>query len=95
VTFVLTNGGHNAGVLSEPGHAHRHFRIALHRHDEQYVDPETWLAANPQRAGSWWPAWSAWLAERSGDPVAPPPLGGSRTRYEPLEDAPGRYVLVQ
>jgi polyhydroxyalkanoate synthase subunit PhaC len=95
VTFVLTNGGHNAGVLSEPGHAHRHFRIALHRHDEQYVDPETWLAANPARAGSWWPAWTAWLAERSGEPVAPPPLGRSGSGFAPLEDAPGRYVLVQ
>jgi poly[(R)-3-hydroxyalkanoate] polymerase subunit PhaC len=40
VTFVLTNGGHNAGVLSEPGHAHRHFRIASQRHGEQYVDPD-------------------------------------------------------
>jgi polyhydroxyalkanoate synthase len=25
-TFVLTNGGHNAGILSKPGHPHRHFR---------------------------------------------------------------------
>jgi poly(3-hydroxyalkanoate) synthetase len=43
ITFVLTNGGHNAGVLSEPGHRNRHFRMALHRHGEQYVDPDTWL----------------------------------------------------
>ncbi len=24
--FVLTDGGHNAGILSEPGHAHRSYR---------------------------------------------------------------------
>ena len=95
VTFVLTNGGHNAGVLSEPGHVHRHFRIALHRHDEHYIDPETWLAANPPREGSWWPAWSAWLTERSGRPVEPPPLGRANGKFAPLEDAPGRYVLMQ
>ena len=29
ITFVLTNGGHNAGILSEPGHPHRHFRMAV------------------------------------------------------------------
>ena len=78
VTFILTNGGHNAGILSEPGHAHRHFRIASHRHDEQYVDPDTWLARNPPREGSWWPAWTAWLQERSAAPVPPPPLGRAR-----------------
>ena len=41
VTFVLTNGGHNAGILSEPGHPQRHFRIARHRHGKPYIDPET------------------------------------------------------
>jgi poly[(R)-3-hydroxyalkanoate] polymerase subunit PhaC len=93
-TFVLTNGGHNAGVLSQPGHPHRHFRMAVHRHDEQTIDPDSWLAANPPREGSWWPAWSAWLARRSGATVPPPPLGGADNRFAPLDDAPGRYVLM-
>jgi polyhydroxyalkanoate synthase len=93
-TFVLTYGGHNAGILSEPGHSHRHFRMAVHRHDEQNVDPESWLTANPPREGSWWPAWSAWLAERSGAPVAPPLLGRADSGFPPLEDAPGRYVQM-
>ena len=94
VTFVLTNGGHNAGILSEPGHPRRHFRISLHRHGEQYVDPETWLVMNPPREGSWWPAWSEWLDERSGAPIVPPPLGRAEGKFAPLMDAPGRYVLM-
>jgi polyhydroxyalkanoate synthase len=94
ITFVLTNGGHNAGVLSEPGHEHRHFRIAAQGHEEHYVDPDTWLARNPPRAGSWWPAWAAWLAQRSGEPVAPPPVGQADGRFAPIADAPGSYVFM-
>jgi putative transposase len=51
--IVGSNGGHNAGVLSEPGHRNRHFRMALHRHGEQYVDPDTWLTMNSPQEGSW------------------------------------------
>jgi polyhydroxyalkanoate synthase len=95
VAFVLTNGGHNAGVLSEPGHAHRHFRIGSQRHGEQYVDPDSWLAKNAPRDGSWWPAWVSWLAERSGDPVVPPPLGRPGAGFAALGDAPGHYVFMK
>ena len=95
IAFVLTNGGHNAGVLSEPGHRNRHFRMALHRHGDQYVDPDTWLTMNSPQEGSWWPAWSEWLAEKSAAPVPPPPLGGTDGKFAPLEDAPGRYVMMK
>ncbi len=90
LTFVLTSGGHNAGVVSEPGHPGRHFRLARRRHGDRYLAPEEWVAANPPREGSWWPAWSAWLGERSGSPVPPPGFGAAGLR--PLDDAPGRYV---
>jgi polyhydroxyalkanoate synthase len=95
LTFVLTNGGHNAGILSEPGHPHRHFRMATRAHDAPYVDPDTWMAATPPRQGSWWPAWTQWLAQRSGQMTAPPELGRSGTRFAPLGDAPGDYVRMQ
>jgi polyhydroxyalkanoate synthase subunit PhaC len=95
VTFVLTNGGHNAGILSEPGHPHRHFRTALRKPGEPYVDPDAWFAEHEPRPGSWWPAWTAWLAARSGKPVEPPPLGAAASGFASLEDAPGRYVLMK
>ncbi|WP_461307519.1 PHA/PHB synthase family protein, partial [Albidovulum sp.] len=72
ITFLLTSGGHNAGVISEPGHPGRHYRIATAAADDPYVPPEEWLAATPVQEGSWWPAWQAWLAERSGERVRPP-----------------------
>ena len=93
VTFALTNGGHNAGVVSEPGHAGRRYRLLTTGAHDPYRDPDAWLATAPTREASWWPAWGAWLAERSGAPVAPPPMGAPRRGYPPLADAPGRYVL--
>jgi polyhydroxyalkanoate synthase len=93
VTFVLTAGGHNAGIVSEPGHANRSFRIAERRELERYLDPETWVASAERRTGSWWPAWLQWLDSRSGAPEPPPPMGASEKGYPALAEGPGRYVL--
>ena len=95
VTFVLTSGGHNAGIVSEPGHPHRHFRILTKAQGERHLDPDAWLAAAAQQEGSWWPRWLAWLEERSGAPQAPPPMGAPQEGLAPLMDAPGSYVLVE
>jgi polyhydroxyalkanoate synthase len=95
ITFVLTSGGHNAGILSEPGHPRRHYRLAIKKPDQRYVDPDGWLARNAPREGSWWPAWEAWLAQRSGAKVPPPTLGKSDAGFAVLADAPGSYVLMK
>jgi polyhydroxyalkanoate synthase subunit PhaC len=94
VTFVLTNGGHNAGILSEPGHPRRHYRTSLRKPGEPYVDPDAWFADHRPQEGSWWPAWATWLAARSGQPVRPPTLGDA-AGFAALEDAPGNYVLMK
>ena len=93
ITFVLTSGGHNAGIVSEPGHPHRHYQIQTRPYGGAYVAPDAWAAAAPQREGSWWPAWSAWLRERSGAPTTPPPCGAAQRSYPVLGDAPGTYVM--
>jgi polyhydroxyalkanoate synthase subunit PhaC len=94
VTFALTNGGHNAGVVSPPGHKRRHHRILTTEPQDRYLDPEAWLEVAEFRPGSWWPSWTAWLAERSGGPVTPPPLGARDKGYPVLAAAPGTYVLM-
>lgn len=91
VTFVLTSSGHNAGVVSEPGHPHRHFRKRLRPYDGAYIGPQEWFAQTPPEEGSWWPSWAAWLDARSGASV-PPPATGSTNRPV-LGDAPGTYVF--
>jgi polyhydroxyalkanoate synthase len=93
VTFVLTSGGHNAGIVSEPGHPGRSYQIATKRESDMYVDPETWRAATPTREGSWWPEWVGWLQRHSSGKGQPPQMGAPAEGYPVLEDAPGRYVL--
>ena len=93
VTFLLTSGGHNAGIVSEPGHANRRYRVATKREEDHYVDPEVWFRETPLKDGSWWPEWVAWLDARSSARGAPPKMGTRAGTYMPLCDAPGRYVL--
>ena len=76
VTFVLASGGHNVGIVSPVnGFADAAYQLATCRHEQPYADPDNWAAGTSSRQGSWWPAWQAWLAERSGPRVAPPSLG--------------------
>jgi len=93
ITFVLTSGGHNAGIVSEPGHPHRHFRIRERLRGERYIGPDEWADLAAIEDGSWWPVWTAWLGQRSGTPVPPPPMGAPDLGYAPSDAAPGRYVM--
>lgn len=88
-TFVLTKGGHNGGILSEPSHRGRHYRIGERSADALYQSPDDWLASVEPLAGSWWPAMATWLAAQSSERVEPPaPLDKA------LGPAPGRYVFM-
>lgn len=95
ITFVLTTGGHNAGVVSEPGRTNRRYRVATRPSEGRYVDPDQWLVDATPKTGSWWPEWSAWLAGRSEAPVSPPSIGAAAAGYAPLADAPGSYVRMR
>jgi polyhydroxyalkanoate synthase len=93
VTFLLTSGGHNAGIISEPGHPGRHHRVAKKREGEVYIGAEQWFDITPVKDGSWWPTWQTWLARHSGKKTRPPEAGRVEDGYAPLCDAPGTYVL--
>jgi polyhydroxyalkanoate synthase len=89
ISFLLTSGGHNAGIVSEPGHAGRRYRFGTRRKDATYVSPDEWFAQTPVCEGSWWPRWQQWLIAHSGKKTVPPVLGGGTV----IGDAPGTYVF--
>lgn len=93
MTFVLTNGGHNAGIVSEPGHAGRGFRIHTQQEAARYLPPDDWLATAELHQGSWWPALVDWLRRQSHGTDAPPDMGAAKHGFAPLDAAPGSYVF--
>jgi len=90
-TFLLTSGGHNAGIVSGPTHPRRRHRVRTWSNDTETLTPQEWLETTPAQAGSWWPVWGRWLAGHStAERAAPPALGAPK--YPPVDDAPGEYV---
>ena len=92
-TFVLTSGGHNAGIISGPAHPRRQHRT-LHLADERtQPSPEQFLESAERHEGSWWPAWARWLASHSQpERYTLPRIGNAEAGYAPLRAAPGEYV---
>lgn len=95
ITFVLASGGHNAGIVSEPGTPRRHYRIAVKRTADLCRSADEWAEYAEAKQGSWWEEWVDWLTANSTIERLPPPatLGAAEKGYKPIEDAPGTYVL--
>lgn len=93
ITFVLTKGGHNAGIVSEPGRKNRYYQIQCRPAAGTYMGPDDWLAQAPREDGSWWPTWSAWIKARSGALTQAPAMGAADKGYPVVTDAPGAFVL--
>jgi polyhydroxyalkanoate synthase len=85
VRYVLSNGGHIAGIVNPPG-PKSWYEVA----GRNYPTAAQWRAAAERHSGSWWQDWAAWAGERAGDLVPPPAMGSER--YPPRGDAPGSYV---
>jgi polyhydroxyalkanoate synthase subunit PhaC len=92
-TFVLTSGGHNAGIISGPAHPRRHHRT-LHLADAfSQVSAEQFVESAERQAGSWWPAWAQWLGTHSQpERYTLPRIGNAEAGYAPVRAAPGEYV---
>lgn len=92
VTFVLTSGGHNAGIVSEPGHAGRHYQLQTTAESDRRPTPDEWIATAARCEGSWWETWSGWMQGHGAGTMVDarqPPADSD------LGAAPGQYVMVR
>ena len=87
--FVLSGGGHIAGIVNPPRAKAEHWV-----NDHLPADPDAWLAGATHHQQTWWEDWSRWIGERAGGKVAARAELGS-AQHPPLEDAPGTYVRVR
>ena len=86
VRYVLSSGGHIAGIVNPPGP-----KAWYEAADYASADPEAWRRSNSKHKGSWWEDWTAWSDGRAGAHVKPPAMGSKQ--YPAVSDAPGEYVL--
>jgi polyhydroxyalkanoate synthase len=85
VRFVLSSGGHIAGIVNPPG-PKGWYLVA----DDVPADPDEWQAVATKHSGSWWEDWAQWSTQRSGGLVDPTPIGSEE--YPVLGDGPGEYI---
>lgn len=88
VRYVLSSGGHIAGIVNPPSPKSWHETVPAAA--EYPPDPDDWRETAQRRQGSWWEDWVEWANQRAGDLVKPPRMGNRKHR--PIEDAPGTYV---
>ena len=69
VRYVLSSGGHIAGIVNPPGPKAWYEAGRRHRRRARTAG----AAANSKHRGSWWEDWATWSAENSGPLVDPPP----------------------
>ena len=93
LTFLLTSGGHNAGIISGPSHPRRSYQVHTRKPRDKYICAETWQDSMDSNQGSWWPVWNQWLDQQMSEQRKPPRTGNAAKGYKAIKDAPGEYVL--
>ena len=86
VRFVLSSGGHIAGIVNPPGPKGWYLTG-----DDVPSDAEAWRASAQAHEGSWWEDWALWSNARAGQLTDPPPMGSAA--HPALGPGPGSYVM--
>jgi len=85
VRYVLSSGGHIAGIVNPPGP-----KAWYQASTRTPASAEEWHASATKHSGSWWEDWTQWSDKRAGHRTEPPPMGSDR--YPAIADAPGSYI---
>jgi polyhydroxyalkanoate synthase subunit PhaC len=89
VRFVLSSGGHIAGIVNPPGP--KGWYIAMDQDgDELPGSPDEWRQLAQHHSGSWWEDWADWAEARAGELIDPPRMGSDV--HPVLYDGPGEYI---
>ncbi len=88
--FVLGASGHIAGSINPASKNKRHYWSG----GKLGGSAEEWVASATTAPGSWWIHWADWLDRLNPERVAAPRQLGN-AKYQPIEPAPGRYVLAE
>jgi polyhydroxyalkanoate synthase subunit PhaC len=83
--FVLSSGGHIAGIVNPPGP--KGWYLVADSHPEAASE---WRSIATKHAGSWWQDWARWSSEQAGELIDPPPMGSAT--YAVLYAGPGEYI---
>jgi polyhydroxyalkanoate synthase len=86
VRFVLGGSGHIAGIVNPPGAKKYQFWT----NEARPESADDWFKTATQYPGSWWEDWQAWMDVQNGGEKVP-----AREPQNPLEDAPGSYVMLR
>jgi polyhydroxyalkanoate synthase len=92
LTFVLSSGGHNSGIVNEPEKQLGHHRLSHRPEGALYIGSDDWLAQQTPRPGSWWPEWKDWLRDKSSAVIPASSLKSPRQDDAPILAAPGTYI---
>jgi polyhydroxyalkanoate synthase len=87
--FVLSSGGHIAGIVCPPGPKVWH--MVAGTESALPATGSAWRAVAERRNGSWWEDWARWSEANSGALQDPPRTGSAE--HPVLGDGPGTYVL--
>jgi polyhydroxyalkanoate synthase len=85
VRYVLSSGGHIAGIVNPPSPKGRYL-VA----DSHPSGPSEWREIAVKHPGSWWEDWAGWSTAHAGGLIDPPPIGSDN--YPVLYDGPGEYI---
>ena len=92
VRYVLSSGGHIAGIVNPPSPKAWFEASDTPLLGSKYPeDAQAWRDSASRHPGTWWEDWAKWSSARAGNLIKPPKMGNQK--HKPLCDAPGTYVL--